>query len=629
MTTPPGGVRPRASGRATWAAALAICVLAAAMGLGQMRHYGVTIDSPSLFYSGDRTLFWILSPHVPGALDFLGREPPGFKTAFERHPEERDPLHYPVLTGLAPPPPAGSFTIVWASSTWWTDTTWPWSCSTRWPCSSTRLYSSRLLGPVAGISATVDPGPVPLGARPLVQQRQGLAVRPVLRARRPRRRRRHRRGPRAPPAGLGRLRGSGPEREAQRRLRPPHGPPVDADRVPSPLSPPSPRLGPPRGGLPSGPVRRGARLLRPLAVALLRPAAGLVAPHPLVRGLHGRLRRGGPLDLDRARARVPGLHDAAARALPSPSATCSPGGREDGSASPSTRSCSCGSCSPRPHLRPALALLRRQPPLHRVRAGAQRDGRWGARPRPRLAARAPSRASGRWALAVGAALGLVGLLWPVLEYHPYETAYFNAFAGGLGRAQRQGLFLTTPFEDRLNGTEGDYWYSSLRAGLRNLEALSPGARTVGPVRPALPAGTGRPARGQPSALPRRGRGHRGGRPRLRRSPAPRVRLERRAGPRGRAAAPAARRARRWPHLRGLRPPGWPHARDRLRPDRLRPRSRAGAGRARPRACALRRSLKDPGAQGVGGPTPMPCSRRESRARQSAMSRPMSSSPSGR
>jgi hypothetical protein len=95
---------------------------------------------------------------------------------------------------------------------------------------------------------------------------------------------------------------------------------------------------------------------------------------------------------------------------------------------------------------------------------------------------------GRRALGAGAALGLAGLLWPVVEYHPYETTYFNVLAGGLGRAQRRGLFLTTPSEDRLNGTEGDYWYSSLRAGLRDLEALSPGGRTVGLCGPRSPQG---------------------------------------------------------------------------------------------------------------------------------------------
>ena len=56
-------------------------------------NYGVTIDSPSLFYAGDRTLFWIRHPHVPGALNFRGPEPRGFETHFERHPASMIILH--------------------------------------------------------------------------------------------------------------------------------------------------------------------------------------------------------------------------------------------------------------------------------------------------------------------------------------------------------------------------------------------------------------------------------------------------------------------------------------------------------------------------------------------------------
>jgi peptidoglycan/LPS O-acetylase OafA/YrhL len=47
-----------------------------------------------------------------------------------------------------------------------------------------------------------------------------------------------------------------------------------------------------------------------------------------------------------------------------------------------------------------------------------------------LRARWPARRL-RWALGAGSALGLAGLVWPVVEYHPYETTYFNVFAGGL------------------------------------------------------------------------------------------------------------------------------------------------------------------------------------------------------
>jgi hypothetical protein len=80
---------------------LAIAVAAVLYGIAALPSHGVTNDSPSLFYAGDRTLFWLSHRDVPGALDFLGPEPEGFHTAFQRDPEFRDPLHYPVLPGLA------------------------------------------------------------------------------------------------------------------------------------------------------------------------------------------------------------------------------------------------------------------------------------------------------------------------------------------------------------------------------------------------------------------------------------------------------------------------------------------------------------------------------------------------
>lgn len=86
-----------------------------------------------------------------------------------------------------------------------------------------------------------------------------------------------------------------------------------------------------------------------------------------------------------------------------------------------------------------------------------------------------SNAHGAWAWAASRAhqlmaglalLGIGALAWPVLEYRPHETTYFNVFAGGLGGAQRDGLFLAQPPVDYLiNGTEGDYWFRSLRLGL--------------------------------------------------------------------------------------------------------------------------------------------------------------------
>jgi len=63
--------------------------------------HGVTYDAPALYYAGDRTLFFLTHRHVPGALDFSSRqEPPGFHSFFSRDDEWEDPMRYPVLPGL-------------------------------------------------------------------------------------------------------------------------------------------------------------------------------------------------------------------------------------------------------------------------------------------------------------------------------------------------------------------------------------------------------------------------------------------------------------------------------------------------------------------------------------------------
>jgi hypothetical protein len=84
-----------------FAASVSIAALAVLYGLVGLRFHGVTSDSPSLFYAGDRTLYWLSDRDVPGALDFLGPDPPAFHSDFHRDPEFEDPMHYPVFPGLA------------------------------------------------------------------------------------------------------------------------------------------------------------------------------------------------------------------------------------------------------------------------------------------------------------------------------------------------------------------------------------------------------------------------------------------------------------------------------------------------------------------------------------------------
>jgi len=83
------------------AVSLIIAGLALAYGVVQLPRHGLTTDSPSLFYAGDRTLYWMTHRDVPGALDFHSRDsPPGFHSDFVRDPEFLDPVHYPVFPGL-------------------------------------------------------------------------------------------------------------------------------------------------------------------------------------------------------------------------------------------------------------------------------------------------------------------------------------------------------------------------------------------------------------------------------------------------------------------------------------------------------------------------------------------------
>jgi hypothetical protein len=77
-----------------------------------------------------------------------------------------------------------------------------------------------------------------------------------------------------------------------------------------------------------------------------------------------------------------------------------------------------------------------------------------------------SRQAAEYGLAIIAAAAIAILAWPVVQYTPFEAAYFNSLIGGLGGSQRRALFAMGPPADRrVNGTEGDYWLSSMREGL--------------------------------------------------------------------------------------------------------------------------------------------------------------------
>jgi hypothetical protein len=495
MTGLPGGASPRP--RAPLVAALAIAGLAAAAGLGQMGRYGVTIDSPSLYYAGDRTLFWILNPRVPGALDFRGLEPRGFETHFERHPEEKDPLHYPVFAGLL----AAVTSRVFHDRLGWVDVVDGHQMALvllhALALFLYALYASRLLGAVAGLSATVVLAlfPSALGHSfnnpkdwPCAQF-YGLAVLA---------------------AGVGIVEG-----RARHLL---------ASGVFVGLA-----LSTKLNGIFVLPT---VLLWTPVAYLLLylrrrAVSASLVGAYLLVPYIAGGL----------FFVLWPWLYYGS---LPDWwrhfhwyvvfMVDYGVGNRPTWTAHPLT---CLAFMTPPLVLLLALAYLlvgwrggRERAAVHAllvawlllplVRIAAPYSRFYDANRHfieyvPALAAMAGGGVAlvRRWltvrlagprlrvALGAGAALGLAALLWPVVEYHPYETTYFNVFEGGLGHAQKSGLFLTSPYSDRLNGTEGDYWYSSLRAGLRDLEAFSPEGGTVGLCGPHSPQGRANLRAGSP------------------------------------------------------------------------------------------------------------------------------------
>ena len=82
-------------------------------------------------------------------------------------------------------------------------------------------------------------------------------------------------------------------------------------------------------------------------------------------------------------------------------------------------------------------------------------------PRAALRGRAPG-----YILSALCAAAIAVMAWRIGQYSPFEAVYFNFLIGGMGESQRRGLFaMGPPVDHRVNGTEGDYWLSSMREGL--------------------------------------------------------------------------------------------------------------------------------------------------------------------
>lgn len=74
----------------------------------------------------------------------------------------------------------------------------------------------------------------------------------------------------------------------------------------------------------------------------------------------------------------------------------------------------------------------------------------------------------------------VGILAPAVQSQPFQSMYFNSFAGGLGGAQFAGLSSPEGMNDwRVGGCEGDYWFSTTRLAYE--DALRHGARADTPI----------------------------------------------------------------------------------------------------------------------------------------------------
>jgi hypothetical protein len=86
------------------------------------------------------------------------------------------------------------------------------------------------------------------------------------------------------------------------------------------------------------------------------------------------------------------------------------------------------------------------------------------------------------------AASVAAIAWPLVKYAPYETTYFNVFIGGLRGAQERHLFSLAGINPLVEGTEGDYWYNSLRQGLRDIRAEMRGGEVIGLCAPHLPMG---------------------------------------------------------------------------------------------------------------------------------------------
>jgi hypothetical protein len=458
-------------------------------GVLSLRGYGITIDSPALFYAGDRTLFWMEHPSVPGALNLLQEAPPQFKAKYERQPVWVDPLHYPVFPSLLGAISAQMFS---AGLGWLTDLDAHHLALVALHCVGLFLYciyACRLLGNPAGILATLALAFFPSAVGHAFNNAKdwpcGLFYGVAMLA-----------------AGAGIVQGRARDVLAGAVLLGiSFSCKMNAVFAVLTLIAWTP--------IAYLCVYRGKR---PLTVPLV--AAYLGAPYiafALFFVLWPWLYQGNPADW------VGHVHDYVSYMLSygvSPRATWT------------TYPLRCLLFLTPPVILlaalpfPALALEWRDRELatwallvmwlgvvvlriamphsnffdaarHFIEyvpalcAIAGVGASWwihkGTALSRRLVARGTlPRAALPGVAVVAGVVAALGMILPLVAYHPYEGVYFNPLIGGLGGAQRAGVFtVPSPHDSRVNGTEGDYWFSSLREAENQLAAVLPAGATLG------------------------------------------------------------------------------------------------------------------------------------------------------
>ena len=466
--------------RASRLAAATIALGATLFAVSSLRRYGVTIDEPALLYAGDRTLFALAHPGRAAALDFEAGEPPGFTSRFPRLPDRQDPEHYPVLPALVAA--VGDATVGRALGLGPVDGHHAGLAI----LSVTllflyTLYACRLLGDAAGIAAAVALAcfPTIVGHAfndPKDWPCAGFYALTVLAA------------------------GVGLTEKSPRHLWiaglflglalscKQNG--VLAAVTVALAAPWSYRL-----LYDSRPV--GRRLLVPF---LLLPFVGcaifvLAWPWLWWGGPAAAIRRFTTF-VDFARAMSTSdratlsLHPFRCLLFMTPPLlllAAAIGCRPGRDAPPTRRAIGAllaiwlwlplvRIALPHANFYDANRHFLEYVPALCALAGLGLAEVWQ---RAATALAQVGRARARLAGAVALGAGAAALAWPVAHYHPFETAYFNLLVGGLGGAQRTGLFRSSSPTEFVNGTEGDYWSSSLREGIRDARMFAAPGEPIG------------------------------------------------------------------------------------------------------------------------------------------------------